>query len=330
MASDVELRFGSASVHLSPAEYGHLLVARRVGDRLRPVVQARPLAHLTRSDLAGSTRDRPQPATVVLEHGQPRVVPARPGLSFGSRDVARALLAAIASPHRHARVRPTPARARFTTADARRLGIHRTLSSYGVPVRRHGRAAMQAAASRLDGVLLRPGQSLSLRGHLGSATPTGAIGDSLATALFNAAWTGGLQVTTDTARASYTGSAPVGRDASLRAGRDLVVRDDTRYGVLVSATVEHGELSVSLWSTPRWTVSSHHGPRTHVVPAGRRVEHGPGCVPAPGRPGFRVKITRSFARAGHVDHTSSYTVGYAPVDGVACRGSHHPGHHHQH
>lgn len=327
MAAAVQLHFGSTTLHLSPADYGHLLVARRVGNRLRPAVQARPLLRLARADLAGSTRDRPQPATVVLDNGRPQVTPAVPGLRFRSRDIAHALLTAIASPHRTAHVRPTAAHASFTTADARHLRIRSQLTSYAVPLDPGTHPAVRAAASALDGALLRPGHSLSLRGQVGSATPSGAAGDALATGLFNAAWLGGLQVTSHAAPASYTGTAPAGRDASLRGGHDLVVHDDTRYGVLVSASVHHGQLEISLWSTPHWTVTSHTSRHTHVVDPGRQVEHGSSCTPQKGTPGFQVTVTRSFALGGHVDHTSSYAVRYAPVDAVVCHGGHHHRHH---
>jgi vancomycin resistance protein YoaR len=332
MTSAVELHFGSASLHLSPADYGHLLVARHVGDRLRPAVQARSLMKLTKHDLSGARADRPQPATVTLVQGRPHVVPARPGLRFRSGAVGTALLRAIDSPHRTARVRPTLARASFTTADARRLGIRQQLASYAVRLPRgpHG-AAVVAALGRIDGTVLKPGQSLSLRARLGGSTPTGAGGDALATAVFNAAWLGGLQVTSHATRTSYAGSAPVGRDASLRDGRDLTIRDHSKYGVLVSAVTSHARsLTVSLWSTPRWTVSSRHSQRSHDVPAGRSVVHAQACTPRQGRDGFEVTVTRSFAQGGDVDHTSAYTVTYAPRDAVVCARHHHHHHHHGH
>jgi hypothetical protein len=105
-----------------------------------------------------------------------------------------------------------------------------------------------------------------------------------------------------------------------------------RYGVLVSAvagrpTTHHaGSLTVTLWSTPRWRITTSHGTRTNVVPAARQVQHGKSCRPRPGRDGFDVTVTRSFAQGGQVDHTSSYTVSYAPMATVVCR----PLHHHRH
>ena len=325
MASAVELHFGQAALHLSPAAYGDLLGARRAGNHLQPTVQAGALARLTEQQLAGAAIDRPKPATVALVDGRPHVVSAQPGVRYAPRDVGLALLRAITSRDRSAQVRPTPAKASFTNADARRLGIRRQLawSTVRVPRGSHG-DVLATAAHRLDGTVLKPRDALSLRGLLAASTPEGANGDALATALFNAAWLGGLQVTAHATPRSYAGTAPVGRDASVRDGQDLAFTDNTPYGVLVSvvvgrATAAHtGSLTVTLWSTPQWTIRSSAGDRTNVVAAGRDVREKP-CSPRDGRDGFQVTVTRSFAGGGAVDHTSSYTVRYAPVDTVVCK-----------
>lgn len=322
MAAPVELRFGATTVHLSPAAYGNLLAARRVGDRLRPWVRARALGRLTDAQLVGAPLRRPQPATVALVDGRPQVVPARPGITYRPGDVAAALMRAIGSRRRTASVRPTPATASFTDADARRLGIRHQISTFTVHVP-HGSVA--DALARIDGTVLKPGESLSLRGLLGGSTPSGASGNALATALFNAAWLGGMQVTAHATGPSYAGKAGSGRDATLRAGQDVAFTDHGRYGVLVSAAATHRHsVTVTLWSTPRWTITSRSR-RSNIVPAGRQVRHGSGCTPREGRDGFDVTVTRTFARGGSIDHRSSYTATYAPVPRILCRPRH--GHH---
>jgi vancomycin resistance protein YoaR len=328
MSSAVDLRFGKASLHLAPSAYGDLLGARRAGHQLRPTVQAHALARVARRQLVGAETNRPKPATVALVDGRPQVVSAQAGSSYAPRDVAIALVRAITSPHRSARVRSTPAKSSFTDADARALGIRRKLASYTAHVPRAARGdALDSAVRRLDGTVLKPHGSLSLRGRLGPATPSGAAGNALATSLFNAAWLGGLQVTNHATSRTYSGEAPMGRDASLRDGHGVAFTDNTSYGVLVAVSVDGGSLTTSLWSTPRWTIHSTHGQRTHVVKAGRDVRHGTDCSARDGRDGFQVTVTRSFARGGTVDHTTSYTVRYAPKAAVVCKTRHH---HHDH
>jgi hypothetical protein len=333
MASSVELRFGETSVHVSPAAYGDLLAARRVGDTLRPSVDAQAVRRLTDAQLTGAPLRRPVPATVALVDGRPQVVRARPGVTYRARDIASALLRAIASKGRTASVRPTPAKASFTDADARRLGIRGQIGQFTVRLpRRASAGALASVVGRLDGTVLKPGHALSLRGLLGGGTPRGAAGTALATAVFNAAWLGGLRVTAHATSASYAGDVAAGRDATLRKGQDLAFTDDSRYGVLVSAVegrgsgTHHRSLTVTLWSTPRWRIVST-GDRTHVVAAGRHVERDHGCTPRAGRDGFEVTVTRKFFRDGRVDHRSSYLVSYRPVKAVVCRARHHHRHH---
>ena len=335
MAASVELRFGATGVHLSPAAYGDLLSARRVGDTLRPRVDARALRRLAEAQLVGAPVQRPVPATVALVDGRPQVVPAEPGVAYRPHAIAAALMRAIGSKGRTANVRATPAKASFTDADARRLGIRRQIGSFTVRLPRDTRSgALASAVDRLDGTVLKPGRALSIRGLLGGSVPPGARGRALATALFNAAWLGGLRVTAHATAASYAGGVPAGRDASLRQGQDLAFTDDSRYGVLVSAvegpaSKHHGSLTVTLWSTPRWRITSTAA-RSHVVASPRHVDRDPGCTPRPGRDGFDVTVTRSFLSGGAVDHRTSYAATYRPVAAIVCRSAHHHRHHHHH
>lgn len=317
VSSSVLLHFGRASVRLAPPDYAHLLGARRTGHELRPTVRAGALAALTHGRLAGNALVRPHDATVALVHGRPHVVRARPGLTFAPGAVAAALVRAIRSPDRTARVRATTAPARFTTADARRLGIRRQVSAFTVRLPGGQGDALLTAARRLDGTVLRPGDTLSMRGLLGAGTPEGDAGEALATAVFNAAWLGGLPVTAHAQAASYSGAYPIGRDASLRDGQDLAFADRSPYGVLVSTSSHDGSLTVSLWSTLRGSVTSGHGARTHVVQPRLVVRHGRHCQGRPGHDGFDVTITRTVSTGG--GRTTSYTAHYAPVSRVACR-----------
>jgi hypothetical protein len=259
-------------------------------------------------------------------------VRSEPGLAYAPSAIRRALLGAIASDRRTARVHAHVAEASFSDADARRLGITRRLASFSVDLPAGmSTGRLSAARARLDGVVLHPHDSLSLRSRLGSAVPGGQAADALATATFNAVWLGGLRVgshathTTSPGQDSSTG--PLGRDATLRQGQDLAFTDDSPYGVLVSVDLRaptahrNGSLTVTLWSTPRWAVTSAHDTPADVVPAGRVVVHGQGCVAKAGAQGFRVTVTRTLARpgSGEPDRSDSYTARYQPRPAVVCR-----------
>jgi vancomycin resistance protein YoaR len=331
VASALRLELGHTEVRLQPADYVHLLGSRTVGGRLEPTVRAKALTRLVDHRLghAGGAL-APRDATVALVKGQPQVVPSRPGIMFAPSDVGAALLRAITSPSRSARVPASVARASFTNAEARALQIHHQISTFTVPLARGGNAdRLRSDAARLDGTVVHPGDGLSVRSDLGTIV-SGARGDALASAVFNAAWLGGLMVGSHAGLPTYTGDYPMGRDATFRGGQDVSFTDDTRYGVLVSVvmgrpTRSHGgSLTVSLWSSPTWTVASSHGDPSNVVPAGRTVEHGHGCVAAAGHQGFDVTVTRTLSKPGSSspDHSQSYSVHYAPMPAVVCHRGH--------
>lgn len=338
LASAVVLRFGHTPLRLQPSAYARLLGSRHVGRRLVPTIRTKRLGALVDARLRGDAPvDAPRDATVALVGGRPHIVRARPGLVFAPGEVASALLRAIRSPRRTAQVRASTAPATFTNADARRLRIRHPISFFAVHLQRGMHAdRLTTAAAHLDGTVLHPGDTLSLRSALGAGLPGHSAGTALATGVFNAAWLGGLLLGSHATLPSYTGTYPVGRDASLRDGQDLALTDNTPYGVLVSVVVGRptaahgGSLTVTLWSAPRWSITSSHSTPANVVPAGVDVRRGRHCRSSLGRTGFDVTVTRSFAPRGQstVDHTGSYPVHYAPVAAVVCRSHHHHHHHH--
>jgi vancomycin resistance protein YoaR len=329
LVGPVQLRFGRSTLRLQPSSYSRFLGSATSGHHLRPVVHSGALARMVNQRLRQSRPvDAPVDATVAMVNGLPHVVRGRPGVTFHPADVGHALLRAIAAPQRVARVRASLAPPTFARADARKLRIRHQVATFSVRLHRGVSAGtLMAAALRLDDTVLRPGDSFSLRDRLGSGVPAGPRGTALATALFDAAWLGGLQIGSHATLPSYTGHYPVGRDASVSDGQDLTFTDDSSYGVLISVvmgrpTAHHrGSLTVSLWSTASWDVASSHGDPANVVPAGRVVRHGSGCRDRDGRDGFDVQVTRTFSPrgSGAVDHSGSYTAHYAPVPAVVCR-----------
>ena len=177
MASAVTLRMGTRSVRLEPSSYAPFLRARTVGHHLEPGVDASGLAGLVDRLGGPDPADAPRDATVALVHGTPQVVPAQPGRAYAPGAMGRALLEAIASDRRTARVPAHRADATFTDADARRLGITGQVASFSLHVpAATSSGRLSAAVTRLDGTLLHPDDSLSLRGLLGTAVPDGAAG----------------------------------------------------------------------------------------------------------------------------------------------------------
>jgi vancomycin resistance protein YoaR len=312
MSGPVTLDFGSTRVQLTPAMYADALTLRPHDGRLVPEVRARPLMQAVGS--LASVAGAPVDATFRVVDGRPEVVRATPGTRYRPADVVDALLSVITQPEgsRVVQVHGVPDPAGFTTRDARRLGIVQRVSTYTT---RTSDARTQRLAARVDGTVLEPGETFSLRRVVGAAA-----GDDLTTGLFNAMYRAGLVALEHHARGSFRPGAPDGMDATVADGGDLRFRNDTRKGVLVTASVDGRELHVSLYSTPRWDVRITTGDRTHLVKPKRRVDHSRGCRPSDGSPGFDVEVTRAFRTPGTsaVDHSDGFSVHYIPQPQVVC------------
>ena len=103
------------------------------------------------------------------------------------------------------------------------------VSTFSVAVPASAGASFHDAVNRLSGTLLRPGETFSFQGQVGSASGSAS---RLATATWNAGFLAGLTDVARTAPPTYAAGLPVGRDAQVSAGTDLVLRNDTTYGVL--------------------------------------------------------------------------------------------------
>ena len=201
------------------------------------------------------------------------------------------------------------------------------------------------AAAKVDGTLLLPGDAFSLNGVVGAVTPHNGFAEAsgvadgvagpesgggisaLATAAFDAMFFAGLEEGAHTAPRAHAAGSPVGLEATVAwPTADLGFVNDSRYGVLVSATVRKatpsrpGAVTVSMWSTRQWDVTAVTGPRTDVrQPSVRYVRAGT-CEPASGSPGFGVDVTRVFRRpgSGKVLRSDTYHTDYQATDTVRC------------
>ncbi len=137
----------------------------------------------------------------------------------------------------------------------------------------------------------------------------------------------GLQDVEHTPTRVHGQGGPVGRETTVVwPSTDLRFIDDSRYGVLVTASVRkatprrQGSVTVSMWSTKRWDVTARTGPRTQVRrPAVRYVRTG-ACQPVAGTPGFGVDVVRVFRApgSGRVVRTQTFHTDYQAGDAVRC------------
>ena len=348
MSAPVVLTFGDARVRLTPTEYADALSLEPQDGALAPVLDTARLDALVAGAVSGS--GAPVDATVRLVDGQPQVVPARPGVTYDPEAVHAAFLDLVTRPQdeRELEVASTVAKPAFTTKDAKALGITEQVSTFTTyfPYAEYRNTNIGRAAALVDGTVVKPGETFSLNDTVGERTAENGFTEGfiisdgifkeelgggvsqMATTTFNAAFFAGLEDVEHKPHSFYIDRYPVGREATVAwPSVDLRFRNDTPYGVLISARLtpstpsSSGALTVSMYSTKYWDITTTTGERYNFTQPETRTLRTEDCYPNDGYAGFEIDIVRHFRRAGEstLDHSEQMHTTYTPSDTVICQ-----------
>ncbi|HET9423616.1 MAG TPA: VanW family protein [Nocardioides sp.] len=348
MSGPVTLIFDKSRVRLSPREYAGALAMQPHNGELVPTVDAAELTDLVKGATSG--KGKPVDATVKLVNGKPRVVPSKPGVTFDPDDITTTFLDLVAMPEgeRKLEVEATVDEADFTTRDARNLNIREKVSEFTTyfPYAEYRNTNIGRAAELVDGTVLKPGETFSLNGVVGERTvengfTTGFVisggifkedlgggVSQMATTTFNAMFFAGLKDIEHKPHSFYIDRYPVGREATVAwPSVDLRFQNDTKHGILIHSWVNpstpssQGSVTVQMYSTKVWDISSSNSERYAFVGPGTRTLDTPDCYPNTGYSGFQIDVTRTFRKHGEsaVDHTETFHTTYTPADTVICK-----------
>ncbi|GAA4380177.1 VanW family protein [Nocardioides caricicola] len=348
MSGPVTLVFGDSPVQLFPREFSNVLALEPEGGELVPSLDEKLLTKLV--DQGVGEDGAPVDATVELVDGKPKVIPAKPGVTYDPEDVSATFLELVTKPsgEREMKVEATVAEPDFTTADARALKIKERVSTFTTyyPYAEYRNINIGRAAEIIDGTVLKPGDIFSLNDIVGERTRENGFTEGfiisngifkedlgggvsqMATTTFNAMFFAGLKDIEHKPHSFYIDRYPVGREATVAWGSvDLRFQNDTPYGVLVHATVtpstpsSQGVVTVSMYSTKYWDISTTTSDRYNFRPPATRTLDTPDCYPNTGYSGFDVDVTRTFRRPGsdEVVKTEKFHTAYTPSDTVICK-----------
>ena len=348
VSGPVTLVFDKTRVTLRPADFSPALGMKPEDGTLVPDLDEEKLAKLVRSRFA-RTDGAPVDATVRLVDGRPRVVPAKPGVDYDPKDISSAFLALVVKDpgQREMKVKATVKDADFTTKDARALGIKQKVSTFTTyyPYAEYRNINIGRAAELVNGTVLKPGETFSLNDTVGERTAENGftkgfiISDGvfkedfgggvsqMATTTFNAMFFAGLEDVEHKPHSFYIDRYPVGREATVAWGAvDLRFKNDTDHGVLIQANVtpstpsSSGVVTVSMWSTKTWDITTKTGNRYNFTPEKTRRLSGPECEPNDGYGGFDINVWRYFRKPGAsaLERTEKFHTTYTPSDTVIC------------
>ncbi len=348
VSAPVTLTFGKTKVVLGPAEFTSALSLKPVDGELVPTVDRTIISALVDQSISGD--GAPIDATVELVGGKPTVIPAKPGVTYRPADVSTALLELVTREpgDREGKVTSSVAKPDFTTKDARRLGIEQKVSTFTTyyPYAEYRNVNIGRAAELVNGTVLKPGDVFSLNGVVGERTRENGFTEGfiisngifkedlgggvsqMATTTFNAMFFAGLKDIEHKPHSFYIDRYPVGREATVAWGAvDLRFGNDTPYGVLVESRVtpatpsSQGVVTVSMWSTKHWDITSRTGERFNLTKPATRTLTTEDCYPNTGYGGFDINVWRYFRKPGsdNLVRTEKFFTRYIPSDTVICK-----------
>lgn len=346
VSGPVTLVFEGARVKLAPAEFAPALGMKAEDGALVPHLDRTKLDEVLDSRLGehGTAVD----ATVELVNGVPKVIPGKPGVSFDPQQVSEAFLDVVVQPagERTLPVKSKVAKPDVTTAEARKWGIKEKVSTFTTyyPHTDYRNVNIPRALELIDGTVLAPGETFSMNETVGQRTEangfvagyvidggqiTTALGggvSQVATTSYNAAFFAGLEDVEHKAHSLYFSRYPIGREATVAWPYvDLKFKNTTPYGVLIdtsyvrSTPSSSGVVTVSIWSTKYWDITTTTGERRNIVTPGERTSTDPDCEPQDPNTGFDITVYRHFNRNGERVRTETIHTHYNSADKVICR-----------
>ncbi|NIH77783.1 VanW family protein [Amycolatopsis viridis] len=294
-------------------------------------------------DPRAATEKRGKDARLVFAGGVPTVQPSEDARSVDWNKTFQPLMDVLTKPGgRDLTVRYQTSRPQTTTEEVTALGVKEVVGEF--TTRALSGAAetnVQVMANSVDGTVLRPGETFSLNERAGARSASqgyvpaplnedgsgpvvpGGGSSEFASTLYNAAYLAGLTDAGHTEHGYYLDRYPVARDAVAVAADgsavDLRFTNSLRSGVAIEASVSGGSVTVKIWGTKQYRVTSTPGAssdfRSPPVQPG-----GPDCTPSSGRRGFTASDTRvvyDLATGAEV-RRDTRTVTYAPEPAVLC------------
>ena len=355
VSAPVRLERGDEILTLDPETIARLYRVRRLEDDgdLRLALQVRPvrLRRVFDADIRERFETAPRDATVVLTAGGPKVRSARRGFAVNMGKLAEQideLARGAGRADRSAEIAGDTVKPDRTTKEARQLRVTQKVSSFTTEhACCQGRVTnIHRFADIMDGVLIEPGETFSLNGHVGPRTTAkgfvagGAIQQGeyvdevgggvsqFATTFFNAAFFGGYEILDHKPHSYYISRYPAGRESTINYPTvDVRIRNDSPYGLLVDTSYTGTSITVTFWGR-RWVdVESTTGsPHNHTSPTTQIKDNpdlpaGTERVLQSGSQGFDIVVTRRLRYRDGGSEDEEYFTRYLPEPRIVERGT---------
>jgi len=327
---------------INPEVIAAALLFRAEGGTLVPEINQQVVVDALTPQLAASERPG-NDASIDFSSGSPEIVPSQDGRGVDYQATLAGLLDVLTGtgPRQLTAVYADQP-AELTTEELEGMGITGVIGEFstGGFASDSGRN-IKRAAEQINGMVVQPGETFSLneatvpRSAANGYVEAGIISDGhasrgvaggvsqVATTLYNAAYFAGMVDVHHQEHSFFISRYPPGREATVFEGSiDLKWRNDNPTGVMIQTAWTPSSLTVRLYGTKRYEVTSTPGPRTKPTPPHSvTIPAGEPCSPSQGAPGFTITDTRTLREVstGEV-RSEKRTVRYNPSPAVVCEG----------
>ncbi|HEY8476111.1 MAG TPA: VanW family protein, partial [Chloroflexota bacterium] len=355
IGSPLTLEAQGKRLALDPSSLAELVVVDAPEGEVPSVGVDRAAVEAVVERFAASVYRPPRDARFTLDGGKLQVSsPEEPGVRLDTATSIDLVAEALVSDRRVvqlpvATIQPKITRATIAELNDAKVVGEASTPMRGVPEKLHN---IRLAASRLDGVVVPPGEVFSFNSSLGPTTlesgfktawgilttkdglrtvPSVAGGIcQVATTLFQAAFWAGYPIEQRYHHSywipSYASRGYVGLDATVDAdyGLDFKFSNPTEHPILIRAAATGDRLTFSLYSVdPGWQVEVQKPIVTNVVPADKKVYEEPDPNMPQGQrlwieaahDGFTSTIVR-IVRSAEGEQTTKIVSHYAPARNV--------------
>lgn len=342
VAAPVRVRTGVGDLALRPEQIAaSLVIDSDEFGKLTPHVDEAALRVAMKADLE-VFEVRPRDAGV----DEGRLVGSADGMRLDTAALARDLMAVLPRVAVEERAVEGSVRAvvpERTTADLAAWGVAEQVSTFtthfsgGLATPRSNNIV--TGARKIDGAIVRPGETFSLNGFTGprgyaegyrdapiivNGRLTPGVGGGLSqltTTLFNAAYYAGMVDVEHHPHSIYFPHYPSVIESTIfYPSLDMKFRNDGDFAVLIDTSWTEDSITVSLWSTKMYeSVTTQWGSRhDYTPPEAITVPAGQGCIPTEGAPGFAQEAWRILKKRGEEVRREKFSWRYDAEPRVTC------------
>ncbi|SDS74317.1 Vancomycin resistance protein YoaR, contains peptidoglycan-binding and VanW domains [Paraoerskovia marina] len=273
--------------------------------------------------------------------GRPKVVGGETGTRLDDEQVVESVgAAAVSTDDRTAEIELVTTDPEDSAESLEELGVEEKIVEFSTPLTDEPVRTQNlvVGASKVNGTLVKPGESFSVTDALAPITEANGYGaahiisdgeiidgiggglSQMSTNMYNIGFFAGYEDVTHKPHSYYYSRYPEGRESTMFVGSiDMVWTNDTPYGVLIQAWVGDGKVNTVAWSTPYWDVTTSTSDRSNVVEPTTQTVDSPDCVASPaGGDGFSVTVYRKVSHDGSVDKDEAKSWTYKPQNAVEC------------